>query len=207
MFLPIRPQKFYTRNHSSNSGGSSTITLTSSSLPLTLRTFLLEDIPILAKLLSNPANTQDDLSVSQKTSEEMEEMAKEWLVLSEPVARMNFLVLESGVPVGISGVGWIGFHKKDDENAGRAAAAGVMLNPEARRKGYGYEAMRISVDYGLRELGLVEVRIGTTSRNVGMRELMEKKFGIPAEVTELDRFGNDLVWRIGRDEWFSKEHV
>jgi RimJ/RimL family protein N-acetyltransferase len=82
-----------------------------------------------------------------------------------------------------------------------------MLNLEVRRKGFGYEAMRISVDYGLRELGLLGVRVGTTSKNVAMRQLMENKFGIPAQVTESVRFGNDLVWKIRRDEWLGKEHV
>ena len=96
---------------------------------------------------------------------------------------------------------------KDDESAGRAGAVGVMLNPEVKRKEFGYEAMRISVDYGLRELGLVEVRVETTSRNIAMRQLMENKFRIPAQVTEPDRFGNNLVWKIRRDEWLGKEHV
>lgn len=134
-------------------------------------------------------------------------MISEWLIFSEPLQRINFLVLASDVPIGISGLGWVGFHKADDENAGRAGAAGVMLDPEARGKGYAYEAMRMSIDYGLRELGLVEVRIGTTSSNVAMRGLMEKNFGMPAEVGEPDRFGNDLMWRIGRDEWMGKDHV
>jgi RimJ/RimL family protein N-acetyltransferase len=96
---------------------------------------------------------------------------------------------------------------KDDESAGQAGAVGVMLNPEVKRKEFGYEAMRISVDYGLRELGLVEVRVETTSRNIAMRQLMENKFRIPAQVTEPDRFGNNLVWKIRRDEWLGKEHV
>ena len=134
-------------------------------------------------------------------------MISEWLNFTEPLERINFLVLASGVPVGVSGFGWIGWHKADDESCGRAGAAGVMLNPEARGKGYAYEALRMSIDYGLRELGLVEVRIGTTSKNVAMRGLMEKKLGMPAEVGGPDRFGNDLMWRIGREEWLRREHV
>jgi RimJ/RimL family protein N-acetyltransferase len=207
MALSILPQTFYSHNIPTNADSSAAIALTSSSLPLILRTFLPKDILVLAELLSNPANTQDDLSVSTKTPEEMNDMVKEWLIVSEPLTRLNFLVLDSGAPVGVSGIGWIGWQNKDDESAGRAGAVGVMLNPEVRRKGFGYEAMRISVDYGLRELGLAEVRVGTTSKNVAMRQLMENKFGIPAQVTEPDRFGNDLVWKIRRDEWLGKKHV
>jgi len=85
----------------------------------------------------------------------------------------------------------------------------VVLNPEERRKGYGYEAIRMSVDYGLRELGLVEVRIGTTSANAGMKAIMERGFQMQPEKRERgkeDRFGNDLLWRIGK-EWLGKEHL
>jgi RimJ/RimL family protein N-acetyltransferase len=207
MAFSIQPQTFYSHISSSNADSSAAIVLTSSGLPLTLRSFLPEDIHVLAELLSNPANTQDDLSVSRKTPEEMNDMVKEWLVVSAPLTRLNFLVLDSGAPVGVSGIGWIGWQNKDDDSVGRAGAVGVMLNPEVRRKGFGYEAMRISVDYGLRELGSVEVRFGTTSKNVAIRLLMENKFGISAQVTEPDRFGNDLLWKIKRDEWLGREHV
>ena len=81
---------------------------------------------------------------------------------------------------------------------------GVVLNPEARGQGLAYEALRISIDYGLRELGLMEVRVGTPSENVSMRGLMERKFGLqPEPGRERDRFGNDLLWRIKREEWLA----
>lgn len=89
----------------------------------------------------------------------------------------------------------------DHGDGGLAGAVGIVLNPEVRRRGYGFEALRISIDYGLRELGLKEVRLGTTSRNVGMRVLMGRRFGwVKGEVTEADRFGNDLEWRFGRGD-------
>jgi hypothetical protein len=109
MALSIQPQTFYSHISPTNADSSAAIALTSSSLPLTLRSFRREDIPVLAELLSNPANTQDDLSVSTKTPEEMNDMVKEWLIVSEPLTRLNFLLLGSGAPVGISGIGWIGW--------------------------------------------------------------------------------------------------
>ena len=207
MVYQIPPQNFYT--HTSNSPNSKSLalaTLTSSTLPLTLRTLLPHDIPVLAQLFSDPANTQDDLSVSKMSQAELETMINEWLIYTSPLKRINFLVLASGAPIGISGLGWIGWRRADDESSGRAGAAGVMLRPEARGKGYAYEALRMSIDYGLRELELVEIRIGTTSKNFAMRGLMEKKFGMPAEVEEPDRFGNDLMWRIGKEDWLKQEH-
>jgi RimJ/RimL family protein N-acetyltransferase len=194
-------QLFYTHVSNSKNKEYPFVTLASSTLPLELRTPTPEDVPALVALLSNPANTQDDLSVSQKTPAEMDDMISGWVTISEPLERLNFLVLASGVPVGCSGIGWIGLAKKDDESSERAGAAGIMLDPDARGKGYAYEALKMSIDYGLRELGLVEVRIGTPSSNAAMRGLMEKKFHMPAEVVEPDRFGNDLVWRIWKEDW------
>jgi RimJ/RimL family protein N-acetyltransferase len=188
----LLPQAFYNRTSITIPESAPLITLTSLSHPITLRTLQLEDIRALTQLLSNPANVEDDLSISNQTPYQIKEMIGTWLIRTSPLERLNFIILASGIPIGISGLGWIGPAIRDDENSGRAGAVGVMLNPEARGKGYAYEAMRISIDFGLRELGLIEVRIGTQSRNMAMKGLMEKKFGIPAIVMEPDRFGNDL---------------
>lgn len=184
--------------------------LKSSTSPLTLRAFIPEDAAVLTSILSNPENTKDDLSVATMQPTDIEALVHKWVTEapSSPLTQHNLLVLVDGVVVGITGFGWIGPCKtqSDDNDASfvekeLAGAVGVVLNPEARRKGYGYEALRISIDYGLRELGLSEVRLGTTSRNVGMKGLMERKFGwVKTEVVEADRFGNDLLWRIGRGD-------
>jgi RimJ/RimL family protein N-acetyltransferase len=69
-----------------------------------------------------------------------------------------------------------------------------MINPTARRKGFGLEALGMVIDYGLNMLGLVEVRIGTPSFNTAIRRLVEVKFKMQPEVHEEgDRFGNDLL--------------
>jgi RimJ/RimL family protein N-acetyltransferase len=205
MSQEIQPQNFYNITTNSPSEALPTVILTSTTLPITLRTLLPSDTPALISILSNPANTEDDLSVSDLSEEKIKEIVDSWLIVSKPLSKRNFLILESGVPIGISGFGWIGWNKDGDESAGRAGSLGVVLNPEHRRKGYGYEALWISVDYGLRELGLVEVRVGTTSKNLGMRRLMEEKFRVKAEVTKPDRFGNDLEWKFGED-WLRRGH-
>jgi RimJ/RimL family protein N-acetyltransferase len=78
-----------------------------------------------------------------------------------------------------------------------------MINPAARQKGFGSEALKMVIDYGLNVLGLVEVRIGTPSSNVDMRRVMEVKFKMQPDDSEekSDRFGNDLLWRIDRERW------
>lgn len=78
-----------------------------------------------------------------------------------------------------------------------------MIQPFARGKGYAYEALKMVVDYGLRELGLVEIRVASHSGNVPMRMLMEKKFGLRPEVREdgVDKFGNDLLWIVRKETY------
>ena len=93
---------FYTKNSNVNPDSYPLVTLTPSSLPLTLRTLLPEDVTILTKLLSGPENTKDDLSVSKQWPAEMESMISEWLTVTPRPSRFNFLVLSVGVPIGIS---------------------------------------------------------------------------------------------------------
>ena len=111
-------------------------------------------------------------------------------------------------PIGITGLGWIGDldeHQSRGDGS-RAGAAGVMLQPFARGNGDAYEALRIVFDYEIRELGLMEIRVGCQSINLPMRMLMEQ-FGFEtermAEGTEVDQFGNDLLWVIRRHEWLN----
>lgn len=103
------------------------------------------------------------------------------------------------------GLGWIGPGDEKDPNDGsRAGAAGVMLQPFARGKGYACEALKMVFSYGLRELELREIRVGSHSGNVAMRMLMERKFGLfPEKAGEkgVDQFGNDLLWIVTKEKW------
>jgi RimJ/RimL family protein N-acetyltransferase len=75
------------------------------------------------------------------------------------------------------------------------------LNPEARGKGYAYEALSMSIDYGFNVLGLEVVEIAARDENLAMRGLMDKKFGWKAKRIQDTRFGNDWLWSIGKEEW------
>ena len=200
---------------STGSLADSTISLHSLAVPdLVLSLPKVPDLPALIAIISNPANTENDLSVSTLSPADRESLCRKWLTLSNPLTAVNFLAHYASQIIGISGIGWIGPAKPRSadevgegtvltmEDGAKAGAAGVVINPEARGNGLAYEALRMSIDFGLRELGLVEVRIGTTSENVAMRGLMEKRFGrMPEEGRERDRFGNDLMWKIKREEW------
>ncbi|KAH6665102.1 hypothetical protein B0J14DRAFT_606480 [Halenospora varia] len=204
MIQKFPTQNFYTYHRGLEGVGDDrlkTIALTSNTLPLTLRTILPSDIPVLTQILLSPANVQDDLSVSNSTPQEIANMLQGWMKMTTPMSRFNLIVLVSGIVVGCSGFGWIGLVKEGDEGCGRAGALGIMLNPEVRGKGYALESLRICIDFGLRKLAFEEVRISTNGKNVAMRGLMEGRLGLPTEVGEKDRFGNDLHWVIRWPWW------
>ncbi|KAJ5593948.1 Acyl-CoA N-acyltransferase [Penicillium hispanicum] len=181
--------------------------LQSLSTELCLRIPSTDDIPALLDILGNKANSEFDKSVAESSIEELEGIARRWTTISQPPTHANFLIWHRETPVGIAGLGWIGPCNKDQDpsDASLAGAAGVMLQPVARGKGYAHEALRMVFSYGFRELQLVEIRVGSHSGNLPMKMVMERKFGLePATSTGgdgVDEFGNDLLWIIRKGEW------
>ncbi|QGA12803.1 hypothetical protein EYB26_000448 [Talaromyces marneffei] len=179
--------------------------------PLVLRIPQEKDLQPLIDVLANPVNTKNDLSVASSTPQERESVCRQWLNINEPLNHLNFAVIHTANDqeevLGIAGLGWIGPAKtennKNSDGSARAGAAGVMVNPAARRKGIGSEALKMVIDYGLNVLGLIEVRIGTPSSNTAMRRVMEVRFQMQPDDNEekSDRFGNDLLWRINKERW------
>lgn len=182
--------------------GDSDFKLQSKSTDLSLRLPRGEDLPVVLGILQNKANSQFDKSISEASTDELEALAQKWAHLPQPLTYLNFLVWYNDAPIGIAGLGWIGAadQNQTESDTSKAGAAGVMLDPHARGKGYGYEALRMVFDYGLHELGLVEIRVGSHSQNVRMKMLMERKFGWETEKNsghaQVDQFGNDLLWIV-----------
>lgn len=179
--------------------------LQSKSIPeLTLRIPTDLDIAAVIDILENKANSEFDKSISDASAEELQSIAQRWTMVNEPLTHVNFLVRHKEQVLGITGLGWIGPKNTDDAScqAERAGAAGVILQPIGRGKGYAYEALRVVFDYGIRELGLAEIRVASHSGNLPMKNLMEKKFGLQPESRvedSVDRFGNDLLWIVKRE--------
>lgn len=150
------------------------------------------------EILENKENSKFDKSISDADTQELESIAHRWTRVSRPLTHLNFLIWNEDRPIGITGLGWIGPCDKSQPNGPRAGAAGVVLQPFARGKGFAYKALKMVFEYGLRELGLLEIRIGSYSGNLPMRSVMEKKFGLVSEMSEgaVDDFGNDLTWVV-----------
>lgn len=91
---------------------------------------------------------------------------------SESPSRLNLVVVDTATNTvcGLSGFGRIATL----ENGTRSGNVGVMLNPEARGKGFGAEAIGFCVDWGLGECGFSEESMGTLERNEGMMRIVEK---------------------------------
>ena len=208
----LPPQTFY---HQSSHGADHSVMLQSlmsagqlttpdlTTPPVRLRTISQEDVPLVQAILVELENIKDDLSVASLNSQELTAMIKSWTVHTDPPTSFQFLVTVANKNVGLAGLGWIGSKTALITNGKpvQIGAVGVIINPDARGHGYGFETLRIVIDHGLRELKLDQIEVGTISRNTAMRRLMEDRFGMPATITEPDRFGNDLEWNITQSTW------
>lgn len=194
---------FYTHDTDIYSPTDPHFTITSKTLPLQLRSLASDDRPALLKHYSDIRNVEHDRSVAGlATPAAIDALITQWTTFTQPLDRLNAIITIGGDFIGTGGIGWIG-SKPDGRKIGDA---GVMLDTEARGKGYAYEALRITIDYGFTVLALDEVHLATKSINAAMRGLMEKKLRFEGVRTREDRFGNDWLWKIEKKQWFQSVH-
>jgi len=201
------PPDFYTTKPTSRNPDSPAATLTSTSPPLTLRLALPTDAPALLRIFTDSLNTEHDASTAGlNTPPAIENLISRWRNLTTPLTRLNFVVVAAGGEVvGVGGTGCIYTREGDGK---RVADVGVMINPEARRKGYAGASLRMTTDYLLRVLKLDEVTVEMRAANVGMRALMEEKCSeFRSREREDLKFGDEISYRVGRDEWISSSKV
>lgn len=182
------------RNHAS-------VSIQSETLPLELRTVAPKDASALLRIFSDEENIKHDPSAARlNTLPAIERVIASWTHLTDPLTRLNLVVVVEGNVVGLSGMGHI--HTQDDGKS--IGDAGVMINPDARGKGYGYESLRIAIDYALRELELDEVTVQMREANFEMRGLMDRKFRTTPAISENLEFGNEYSYRFRREEWLGR---
>jgi len=202
----LPPANFYTHETALSAPKYPHLILQSIKYPsLTLRTPKHEDNARVLHTFSAPENIEHDKSAAGlDTFEAIEELINEWSTFNMPhPRRCNMVVCVDGVVCGVGGLGWISEHKEGEPWIGDA---GIMLDVGARRKGYAYEALRMSIDWGIRVLGVDEMTVGCTSENKPMFQLMEKKFGLGPEkaLEKLQKWGSSRVWHFPRDEWLER---
>ncbi|MCJ1387223.1 hypothetical protein MMC18_000063 [Xylographa bjoerkii] len=198
-------QSFYTHETMLYARENPHVIIRSNKLPLVLRSPILDDAAALLKIFSDPGNLEHDESAGGlDTPEAIQKTIIEWVAFTSPLTHMSLVVEAEGKAIGAGGFGWIGAMK--DGSDGRVGDAGIMLNPEARGKGYAYEAMRMTIDHALRVLQLKEVTISMTKANSAMRGLMDKKFDFSPIEFQGDH-GMELQYSIKKDEWLSRLHL
>lgn len=184
------------------------ITLQSPTLPLLLRTPTLQDAPAIQALLGNPLNTDMDNHESKAKEppslEAIQSRISAWrdAAAAELPGRLNLVVADANTSelVGLSGFG----HIATLADGTRSGNVGIMLNPEARGKGFGAEAIRMCVEWGFQECGFAEESVGTLERNAGMVRIVERMLvpkGWRGVRKQLE--SGELEWelKITREEW------
>ena len=196
-------QSFYTHETDLVNKTAPRVSIRSDTLPLELRKPTPSDAPALLKVLSDEENIKHDQSCAGlDTLPAVENLIIKWLTITDPLERFNLVVVVEGKVVGIGGTGYI-----HDRNGKRVGDVGIMLNPEARGKGYAHESLRMTIDHALRVLCLDGVTISCQAANVAMRGLLEKKFGLSADVLVDGKFGNACCYSVKREEWLARRDL
>ncbi|KAI0036980.1 hypothetical protein K488DRAFT_67153 [Vararia minispora EC-137] len=155
----------------------SPISLCSPKYPeLELRTATLDDVPAIINVFISPANTALDPVVNDPavfTVERVTKMVEGWArsQKEEKPGRVSVVVVVEGIVQGIGGMGYIG---TDATTGARTGDAGVMLNEAVRGRGYGSEAMRLTMNFAFDVLKLDKVTATMLAKNVPMVGLMRK---------------------------------
>lgn len=188
-----------------------------------LRRLCKADVPVLVDLLSDPENTKNDLSMANMAAQDILSLAERWSTESSPLEHCMMLVTLSDTVVGMCGFGVIrsvaGMGDHDQVHAStkhhgqlphvaaplREGILGIVVSQPFRGTGLAREALLMALDFGFQNLEFSQIVMGTTSKNIAMRKLMEspppKGIGLQASLTTPDKFGNDLEWLLEKKTW------
>ncbi|KAJ5895227.1 Acyl-CoA N-acyltransferase, partial [Penicillium taxi] len=114
----------------------------------------------------------------------IEGIARRWTSLTQPPTCKNFLIWVDDNPVGINLV-----------SLELELPSWCDVGPIARGNGFAYNVVP---DYGISDLGFVEIRVDNDLEIVPVKMLMERKFGVQAEKAAglVDQFRTNLLLTI-----------
>lgn len=124
-------------------------------------------------------------------------------------AKANLLVVENNEPIGISGFGCIKSLEREGKDL-RAGDAGIVLKQEKRGCGYATEALKLTLDFGVRSvaeggLQLDLLTITTLEDNDAMIRVIERlgfeRGKAVLRPAEFDKDRQELYFEITAEDW------
>ncbi len=108
-------------------------------------------------------------------------------------------------------IGLTGFPKIMMEDCSLVGHVGIQVLPEFAKKGFGTEAVIMSISYGFRTLGMDSITIVTFDDNEGMKKIVEKlktkgiwnpkKGNDNVRYQTLENGKTDILYTISNTEW------
>lgn len=182
--------------------GQLNIELKSETLPILLRVPGPSDAQALLDILNNPSNTEFDPHAGdgnlQLTDIEGIITRMRSSAALETPDRVNLVVVDTSLDDQVVGLGGFGHISTNGDE--RIGDAGIMLQPEVRGKGYGVEALKLTLNYAFDELKLDAVTLTMLKKNVAMWTLIDTKLKLQGTERESE-FGTEKSYIVQSNDW------
>ncbi|KAG2184571.1 hypothetical protein INT43_000480 [Umbelopsis isabellina] len=182
--------------------GQLNIELKSETLPILLRVPGPSDAKALLEILNNPSNTEFDPHAGDGNLQlaDIENIITRMCssAAMDIPDRVNLVVVDTSLDNQVVGLGGFGHIATDGDE--RIGDAGIMLQPEARGKGYGVEAIKLTMKYAFDELKLNAVTLTMLKKNVAMWTLIEQKLKLQGTERESE-FGTEKSYMVRAKDW------
>lgn len=164
---------------------------------LIIREMLKKDIPIVKKWLEDEEGKSFLLSRSSGRTDSIEEL------FEDEFNTFGIITLPDNDPIGIIA------YLNVDEMQKKAELRKMIGVPEQRGKGYGNEASKIWIEYGLYSLGLDKIYVTTLNtniKNIRINEMLGFRVeGLMQNEIKIDNEYHDLLKMNLLKEWFKEK--
>ncbi|KAJ2962188.1 hypothetical protein NQZ79_g2682 [Umbelopsis isabellina] len=176
--------------------------LKSETLPILLRVPGVSDAKALLSILNNPLNTEFDPhagsgNLQLSNVENMITRMRSSAAMEIP-DRVNLVIVDTSLDNQVVGLGGFGHISTNGDE--RIGDAGIMLQPGARGKGYGVEAIKLTLVYAFDELKLNAVTLTMLKKNVAMWTLIDKKLKFQG-IERDSEFGTEISYIVQAKDW------
>ena len=173
---------------------------------LTLRTPKVEDAAAHVYLFTNPENLEHEVNSSRgptitqyetrikKMQEDTDSGKSAFMVIELPSLAGNDRLQQYGSIIGSGG-----FNEIVVKDGLKRGDTGALIDSSEWGKGYGTEALRMTIDYGFANMNLDVIQLETLAENAAMRAVLERKFGLTG-MEKNGKFGKELLYEIKKQD-------